>query len=163
MMKHVAAVFCLILTACGGEQEIIQQDTPPLYKYASIKTAMSEAQSTLDVFWEHFENPGSGEERFRVKIAHPSDAYKTDYVWVEYLQENGAPGDWRGAVGLENGGSDRFRTGDTLEFSEADIVDWAYHENGKTRGGYTTRAMLELPKDADTSAIKALYHDSPIP
>ena len=162
MRTFVAALF-LALTACGGEQEIVQQDTPPLYKYSNLKTAMAEAKETAHIFWEHFANPSPGEEAFRVKIAHPSDAYKTDYVWVEYLQENGAPGEWRGAVGLENGGSNQFRTGDTLEFNENDVADWAYHDNGKIRGGYTTRAMLTIPKDADISAIEDLYHDSPVP
>lgn len=162
-MTRLIFLLFFTLAACGSEQDIVQQDTPPLYKYTSVKTAMDEAKTTTDIFWQHFANPGPGEDRFRVKIAHASDAYETDYVWVEYLQENREPGQWRGAVGLENGGNDRFRTGDALEFSESDVVDWAYHENGKIRGSYTTRAMLTIPKEADTSAIRDLYHESPIP
>jgi len=161
-VRLVAGIILLVLAACGSE-DIVQQDIPPLYKYSELKSAMADATSTADVFWEHFENPNLGEERFRVKIALESDAYKRDFVWVEYLQENGAPGEWRGAVSLEDGGNDRFRTGDTLAFNESAVVDWAYHDNGKIRGGYTTRAMLTIPKNADTSAIEDLYHESPVP
>ncbi|MEM9938818.1 MAG: DUF2314 domain-containing protein [Pseudomonadota bacterium] len=137
-------------------------DQPPLYNYASIKAAMAEAQSTLPVFWTQFRSPGPSEDQFKVKIKHPSDEYEIDYVWVEYLQENGETS-WRGAVIIENGGNDRFRTGDTLQFDEADIVDWGYTEGGRLRGSYTTRAMLGLAPDADTSAIEARFHDSPVP
>lgn len=161
MKKTLFALF-VILAACGSE-EIVQQDTPPLYKYSELKSAVAEAKVTAPIFWENFADPAPGEERFRVKITRESDAYKIDYVWVEYLQENGAPGEWRGAVSLENGGNNRFKTGDTLEFSEGDVADWAYHENGKIRGGFTTRAMLTIPKDADTSAIEDLYHENPVP
>ena len=161
-MRSILVACTLLFSACSGD-DIVQQDTPSLYKYASLKTAMADAKTTAPIFWKHFANPGPGEERFRVKIALESDAYKTDYVWVEYLQENGAPGEWRGSVGLENGGNERFRTGDTLEFSESDVADWAYHDNGKIRGGYTTRAMLTIPKDADIGAIEDLYHESPVP
>lgn len=162
-MKHLAAALFLTLTACGGEPEIAQQDTPPLYKYASLKTALAEAKETRDVFWERFAAPAPGEEEFRVKITVTTEDYVTDYVWVVDLEEAATPGNWLGNVGAENGGNNRFQTGDTIKFNESDVADWAYHDNGKIRGGYTTRAMLTLPKDVDISAIKDKYHDSPVP
>ena len=150
------------LAACGAGDPPVQEAEPPLYKYASIKTAMLEAQATLPVFWTHFEANAAGEEQFRVKIVEPSDAYARDYVWVEYLQQADET-EWRGSVSIENGGNDRFTTGQTLDFAEADIVDWAYREDGRERGAYTTRAMLDLAPDADTSAIRATFHESPVP
>ncbi|MEM8633877.1 MAG: DUF2314 domain-containing protein [Pseudomonadota bacterium] len=172
-MRSALVICALALAACdGGEtpppvsersvESAEKQDTPPLYKYASLKAAMDESQITLDVFWSHFRDPLPGEDVFRVKIAQESDEYLRDYVWVEYLQENGGPEDWRGVVSIENGGNDRFTTGQTLEFAADDIVDWSYADNGKFRGSYTTRAMLGLT-DADISAIEAAYHDSPVP
>lgn len=164
MARLIAFLALLFVAACSGDDTpAIKEDTPPLYKYASLKTAMAEAQGTVDVFWTRHEARGAGEDRFRVKIAAQSDAYVRDYVWVEYLQEGGAPKEWRGAVSLENGGNNRFRTGDTLVFTEADVVDWSYDEHGRMRGGYTTRAMLDLAPNADTSAIRAKFHESPIP
>ncbi len=151
------------LAVCSGNKDaVVQEGEPPLYKYASIKAAMLEAQSTLPVFWDHFEAHSSGEEQFRVKIIEPSADYLRDYVWVEYLQQAG-PTEWRGSVIIENGGNDRFQTGQTLDFAEADIVDWAYREGGLERGAYTSRAMLDLAPDADTSAIRATFHESPVP
>ena len=161
-MRRVAAALVVLLAACGGE-EIVQQDTPPLYKYASLKTALADAKTTRDVFWEHLASPRPGEEHFRVKITVTTEEYVTDYVWVEDLESASAPGQWRGSVGAENGGNKRFKTGEVLEFSESDVADWAYHENGKIRGGYTSRAMLTIPKNTDVSAIEDLYHDSPVP
>ncbi|MDJ0922281.1 MAG: DUF2314 domain-containing protein [Henriciella sp.] len=137
-------------------------DQPPLYNYASIKAAMAAAQETLPVFWAQFSAPGDDDDQFKVKIKHPSDAYAIDYVWVEYLQETGETR-WSGAVMIENGGNDRFRTGDTLMFDETDIVDWGYTEAGRLRGSYTTRAMLNLAPEANTDALRARFHDSPIP
>ncbi|MEM9667561.1 MAG: DUF2314 domain-containing protein [Pseudomonadota bacterium] len=173
-MRVPAVVFAVILSACGGDETpqppvdeaatetAAKQDTPPLYKYRSLKAAMEESQTTMDVFWTHFRDPGPGEDTFRVKIAKESDEYFRDYVWIEYLQENGGPEEWRGVVGIEDGGNDRFTTGQTLEFVTADIVDWSYTEDGKFRGSYTTRAMLGLT-DANVPALRAKYHESPVP
>lgn len=166
----------VFVAACGGNQEasvpteppLVETaaselpDQPPLYNYASIKAAIVEARVTLPVFWGHFNNPAPREDQFKVKIVHPSDEYELDYVWVEYLQQAG-PSEWRGAVMIENGGNDRFQTGNTLYFAESDIVDWGYTDNGLMRGSYTSRAMLGLAPDADTSAIAARFHDSPVP
>ncbi|MEO1407443.1 MAG: DUF2314 domain-containing protein [Pseudomonadota bacterium] len=171
-MRGALAVFALLFAACGADEtpstnesvveSAVKQDSPPLYKYRSLKAAMEESNTTIDVFWGHFGDPQPGEDGFRVKIAKESDEYLRDYVWVEYLQENGGPNDWRGVVGIENGGNDRFTTGQTLEFVASDIVDWSYADNGKFRGSYTTRAMLGLT-DADVTALRDKYHESPIP
>lgn len=163
-VKYVLiSLFAIVgLAACSGGDAPVQEVEPPLYKYASIMTAMGEAQATLDVFWDHFEANAAGEEQFRVKIIEPSDAYARDYVWVEYLQQAGET-EWRGAVIIENGGNERFTTGQTLDFAAADIVDWAYREDDRERGAYTTRAMLDLAPDADTGAIRATFHESPVP
>lgn len=151
------------LAACsGGGQGVPQAGEPPLYRYASIEDAMAAARETLPVFWTHFHAPGEGETHFRVKITHPSEAFEQDHVWVEYLQQAGETS-WRGSVMIENGGNDRFQTGLSLTFDAADIVDWAYTDNGKARGAYTSRAMLDLAPDADTTNIRALYHDDPVP
>lgn len=174
MMRSFLAVFPVLFVACGGTEDprpsageavteiAAKQDTPPLYKYRSLEAAIDEGTSTLDVFWAHFRDPQPGEDGFRVKIAKESDEYVRDYVWVEYLQENGGPDDWRGVVGIENGGNDRFTTGQTLEFVATDIVDWSYTEGDKFRGSYTTRAMLGLT-DVDVSALRDKYHESPVP
>ncbi|GAB5457207.1 MAG: hypothetical protein Hens3KO_02370 [Henriciella sp.] len=170
------AIAGVLVAACSADQDagnapqppLIETgapdlpDQPPLYNYASIKTAIAEAQETLPVFWGQFDNPASGTEQFRVKIIHPSDEYERDYVWVEYLQQ-ASETEWRGSVMIENGGNDRFQTGLTVFFDQADIVDWGYTENGLMRGSYTSRAMLGLAPDADTSAIAARFHDSPVP
>jgi len=174
-MRLLCIAALCALAACGGSetppppaasevepQPAAKQDTPPLYKYRSLKAAMEESQTTIDVFWAHFRDPQPGEDSFRVKIAKESDEYLRDYVWVEYLQENGGPDNWRGVVGIENGGNDSFTTGQSLEFVAADIVDWSYNDGGQFRGSYTTRAMLGLT-GADVSAIEAAYHESPVP
>ena len=103
----IGAVF-LALAACGEPEPVVQQDTPPLYKYASIKAAIADAQSTVNVFWEHQADPGAGESDFRVKVTQETEDYLRDFVWVEYLEGGSQPGEWRGSVGIENGGNERF-------------------------------------------------------
>lgn len=104
-MKHswVIGSSFLFVIGCGANQEASSPpeaplletgapdlpDQPALYNYASIQTAMAKAQETLPVFWDQFNNSSSDNERFKVKIIHPSDEYERDYVWVEYLQQAG--------------------------------------------------------------------------
>ncbi|MEL6244322.1 MAG: DUF2314 domain-containing protein [Pseudomonadota bacterium] len=161
MMRPALAALALLLAACGELVPAERSDEPALYKYASIQSAMAEARSTLDVFWAHHDDRSPGEDGFRLKVAEPSDAYERDYVWVEYLQPAGEEL-WRGAVYLQ-GGHEQFRTGDTIEFSEADIVDWAYIDGERLRGAYTSRAMLDLAPNANVDNLSAIYHEEPTP
>lgn len=161
MIRVLLLVAAFVLAACGSEPAV-QEDEPPLYKYASIEAAMSKAQASIDVFWDHHDNRRDGEDVFRVKIIHPSDAYLRDYVWVEYLQPDGENA-WRASVSVEDGGNDRFTTGQTLSFNSADIVDWSYVEDGRFRGTFTTRAMLDLAPEANTDSLRKRYHEEPLP
>lgn len=165
MIRAALAGLALVVSACGSPDALPPEttgDEPALYKYASIEAAMAEAQTTLDVFWDHHDNRREGEDHFRLKVALPSDAYARDYVWVEYLQPAGETR-WRASVGLEGGGNDRFDTGRTVEFDETDIVDWSYSEGDRLRGAYTSRAMLDLAPNANVDSLRARYHESPTP
>ena len=166
MLKSITLILAVsaILVACGEPEPIVQEDQPPLYKYSEIKQAMSDSSETISVFWEHFESPGPEEDNFRVLIVEPTDEYAKDYVWVSYLQQIGDDA-WRGSVSLDPEANNRFEPGISIEFTEEDIVDWAYSEDGRTRGSYTTRAMLNLRsvRNLDLDNIRGLLHESPTP
>lgn len=176
-MQRLGLIALIVLgmgcIACSGSNdqngvdhavESVQQDEPPLYKYSQLRQAMTDSLETIDVFWEHFENPGSEEDAFRVLVAKESKEYARDYVWIHYLQQTGE-NDWRGSVSLDKESSPRFAPGLSVEFNEDDIVDWAYSEDGRTRGSYTTRAMLELRsvRNLKIDAIRGALHESPTP
>ncbi|MEO0981859.1 MAG: DUF2314 domain-containing protein [Pseudomonadota bacterium] len=162
MRRAIAAAAASLLAACGASEPAL--DEPPMYKYSSVESAVAEAGQTLDVFWTAFESGDPALSDFRVSIPLPGTEYVTDYAWVEYLQRGG-DGAVRGILSLEEDKIDGLRPGDAVNFIESDIVDWRYEEEGRLRGAYVMRAMLETgpARDADIDNLRARFHDSPVP
>ncbi len=172
MIRRLASTLAVAVAACGapaatsqaegGAPAVAQADEPPLFKYSEIQAAIADARANLEVFWVAMGSEAGAS--CRAQVTTESSAYRKDYVWVGEIEPGAGPdGAHIGRVVEDEADGARFTAGQEIAFTEADITDWMYSEDGKLRGGYTSRAMLDLAPSADTSAIRALYHDSPTP
>ncbi|MCA8903122.1 MAG: DUF2314 domain-containing protein [Hyphomonas sp.] len=160
-MKRIGlALMMFALAACGAETKP-EPGPPPLYKYQSMKTAVEEARQTLPVFWDAYRSGDGAYSNFALNVVTQSKRYDAEYVWLVDIKER--EGRLEGTVPEDHEIDDGLKSGTVIAFLPGQIADWRYREDGRTRGAYTTRAMLDLAPNADTSNIRALFHDSPVP
>jgi uncharacterized protein YegJ (DUF2314 family) len=159
-----AAVFFAALTliaACGGERAA-EEGPPPLYKYNALKAAVTDARETLPVFWAAFESGNPAYSDFALNVTTTSDRYTEEHVWLVNIRD--VDGEhYAGAVPKDHEIRDGLKPGDMIAFLPEHIADWRFREDGRFRGAYTTRAMMNLAPDANIDSIRAMFHDSPVP
>ena len=150
-----------LIAACGGER-VAEDGPPPLYKYNAMKEAVADARSTLPVFWEALESGDPACSDFALNVTTRSGRYTEEYVWLaDIRQVNGEH--YAGVVPEDREIKDGLTPGDVIAFLPEQIADWRFREDGKFRGAYTTRAMMNLAPEAKIDNIRAMFHDSPVP
>jgi len=160
MIRALLTGFAFLVAACSAE--VVQEEgPPPLYKYSNMKAAVASGQETLPVFWDALESDNAAQSNFMLLVVTPSQRYTEEYVWVENVTE--ILTGYRGTVPEEHEMQDGFKGGDTIDFIAGDIADWRYKEDGKYRGAFSTRAMMDIVPNAEIDNIKALFHDEPLP
>jgi uncharacterized protein YegJ (DUF2314 family) len=119
-----------------------------------IAAAIYNARETLPGFLALANRPGPTMEGFAVKIARIADG-GPKYFWIHPFahiekrfvgQINNTP---RSAVGL--------KMGDTITFTEPEIVDWMYMDRGRMLGNYSARAMLRSAPPEDREAFRRRF------
>ena len=114
----------------------------------TMAAAIYNAREMLPGFLALANRPGPTMAGFAVKIARIADG-GLEYFWIHPFahvekrfvgQINNTP---RSAVNL--------KIGDTVTFTEPEIVDWMYMDGGRMLGNYSARAMLRsaLPQDRE--------------
>ncbi|WP_321488918.1 DUF2314 domain-containing protein [uncultured Hyphomonas sp.] len=150
-----------LLAACGGER-VAEEGPPPLYKYTALKEAVADARETLPVFWEAYESGNPAYSDFALNVTTLSERYTEEHVWlVDVRQVNGEH--YAGVIPEDREIRDGLTPGYMIAFLPEHIADWRFREDGKFRGAYTTRAMMNLAPDANIENIRAMFHDSPVP
>ena len=161
-MKRLGFIACgALIAACGGPSEP-EEGPPPLYNYASMEQAMAEARETLPVFWDAFESDNPDYSYFALNVTTVSKRYTQEHVWLVDIRHVN-DGQYAGVIPQEHEIEDGLTPGDMIAFLPEHIADWRYKEDGRFRGSYTLRAMLDLAPNADTSNIRATFHDRPVP
>src|SRR5437588_2487952 len=108
--------------------------------------AMRKARETLPDFLAMAANPKPGAEGFAIKFA-VREGEDVEYFWIHPFQQKGEQFSGR----IDN----RPRTvhgvtfGQTVTFSQNEIVDWMYMDNNRMRGNYTVRALLKNASPAE--------------
>ncbi len=114
----------------------------------TMTAAVRSARDSLPGFLALAKRPGPKMEGFAVKIAILAHD-RPEYFWIHPFahvderfigQINNTP---RSVVNL--------KIGDTVTFTESEIMDWLYMDAGKMMGNYSARAMLKsaLPQDRE--------------
>ncbi len=121
-----------------------------------------EAQQTLHGFWEGYEYGNPDYYDYALKVTTDSGQYTEEHVWLVDIRH--VEGEhYAGAVPEDHEIRDGLAPGDRIAFLPEQISDWRFREDGKFRGAYTTRAMMDLAPDAKIDNIRAMFHDSPVP
>ena len=115
-----------------------------------MQNAVADARASLPVFFEAWQNEGEAYSDFRVTVIMPSSAYGRDYEELSNIRR-----EFAGFIGETSGGEE-------VPFLVADIADWRFLEGEKYRGGYTRRVMFDMT-DADIPALRAQFHEEPLP
>lgn len=113
---------------------------------AEMNAAIARARESLPVFWEHFENPGPGEDTFSLKVGIPYGGNNAEHFWLGEIVRNGDR--LSGIIKNDPNYALQVARGQRYEFNQADISDWLFTRNGKVVGNQTVRPMLpRMPKD----------------
>ncbi|MCA8893407.1 MAG: DUF2314 domain-containing protein [Hyphomonas sp.] len=150
-----------LLAACGGER-VAEDGPPPLYKYTALKEAITDARQTLPVFWEAYESGNPAYSDFALNVTTGSDRYTEEHVWLTDIRHVGGE-HYAGVIPEDHEIRDGLAPGDMIAFLPEQVADWRFRQDGKFRGAYTTRAMMNLSPDANIDNIRAMFHDSPVP
>jgi uncharacterized protein YegJ (DUF2314 family) len=114
---------------------------------AAVKIAQAKARASLPDFWKALQKPSPGEEKFSLKVGMSTGGRDSEHIWVNAIERLS---DSRFAGRLNNDPRDieGRKSGDRVEFDEAQISDWMFMRNGKIVGNETMRPLLEhMPED----------------
>ena len=145
MTRSLTALLFIALAACSPTP-----GSPALDKDRARQNAVADARASLPVFFEAWQNEGEAYSDFRGTGIMPSSAYGRDYEELANIRR-----EFAGFIGETSGGEE-------VPFLVADIADWRFLEGEKYRGGYTRRVMFDMT-DADIPALRAQFHEEPLP
>jgi uncharacterized protein YegJ (DUF2314 family) len=121
---------------------------------ATMSAALRSARETLPGFLALAKHPGPTMEGFAVKIALLARD-GPEYFWIHPFahvderfigQINNTP---RSVVNL--------KMGETVTFTEDEIMDWMYVDAGTMRGNYSAQAILKSALPQDRKAFKRRF------
>jgi len=128
----------------AGRHPFVQPDN------ASLTEAIEYARDSLPGFLALARRPTATMQGFSVKIdALAYDA--TEFLWIHPFAQVGEQfigqiaNTWRLKKGV--------KIGDTIAFTQDDIVDWMYVDEGIVKGNYSARALLRFASMRDRAAF----------
>ena len=89
---------------------------------------------------------------FAVKVGIPAGDDSSEFFWISPFEPRG--GKYTGRINNTPRMVKTVKLGQTIEFSEDEIVDWLYTEDGKMRGNFTACAMLKHEPPDQVEAVK---------
>ena len=132
----------------GGEQMGIIPKGDPL-----MAEAMRKARATLPQFLDLVRTPRASVAGMGVKIGIPYGRDGVEYFWIMDLSIR--DGKITGRLSNAPRFAKNVRAGEMLRFTEGDVVDWLYREDGKMKGNYTSCALIARePKDQRDALVK---------
>src|SRR5262245_9844289 len=119
-----------------------------------MAAAFRKARETLPEFLALVRARETTVTKLAVKIAIPAGD-DDEYFW---LTEVGQHGDtYVGRINNTPRAAKQVKVGQVSQFSEPEIVDWLYMEDGKMRGNFTACAMLKREPPDQLEAMKKKY------
>ena len=114
--------------------------------------AKRHARATLPEFLALARAPLKSTSKFAVKVAI-RDKGIAEFFWITHFVEN--DGRFSGQIANEPDSVANVKLGDTINFGEAEIVDWLYLDGTRLKGNFTLCVRLKhAPKSEAEAAIK---------
>jgi uncharacterized protein YegJ (DUF2314 family) len=130
------------------EVVFVEKDDP------DMAAAFRKARETLPEFLALARAPQSTASKLAIKIAIP-DGDGNEYFWLTQFAPRGDK--YTGRINNTPRAAKQVKLGQVVEFSEAEIVDWLYVEDGKMHGNFTACAMLKREPADQAEAMKKQY------
>jgi len=130
------------------EVVLVEKDDP------DMAAAFRKARETLPEFLALARAQQSTATKLAVKIAIP-DGDGNEYFWLTQFAPRGDK--YTGRINNTPRAAKQVKFGQVIEFSEAEIVDWLYMEDGKMRGNFTACALLKREPPDQVEAMKKQY------
>jgi uncharacterized protein YegJ (DUF2314 family) len=102
-----------------------------------MQFAIEEAQNTLKVFFDAYQNPMPNQEAFLLKVQYEVEG-ETEHIWVADVDASVFPLEATIANEPQLQG---LRFMQRTAFDPSQITDWMYVEDGYLVGGYTTQVI----------------------
>jgi uncharacterized protein YegJ (DUF2314 family) len=152
-MRIILLAAALLLAACGESEEARFQK--------ALSAATEEARGKLAWFWEHFDAPEVDEYDFSLKVALPrrDGQQGAEDVWVENL----ARGEEKitGELMVDPLYLGNLREGAIVDFTEDQVVDWAFLRGEELIGHYTTRVSLPRMDPEQAEGLRSMFGENP--
>ena len=145
----IALVIAILACALGSRPAVAQSGgivgVPSAD--AAVKFAQEKARASLPDFWRALAKPGPGEEKFSLKVGVSTGGNDSEHIWVNGI-ERLSEGRFAGRLNNDPRDIEGKKSGDRIEFDEAQIFDWMFMRNGKIVGNETMRPLLNhMPED----------------
>jgi uncharacterized protein YegJ (DUF2314 family) len=153
-MRIILLAAALLLAACSGDSEEAR------FK-KDLAAATDEARAQLAYYWEHFDAPEVDEYDFSLKVALPrrDGEQGNEEVWVENI----ARGDGKlvGELMVDPVYLGNLREGAIVDFTEEQVVDWAFLRGEELIGHYTTRVSLPRMEPEQAEGLRSMFGENP--
>jgi uncharacterized protein YegJ (DUF2314 family) len=106
-----------------------------------MRQAVEQAKATWPRFVESFESRDE-EATYAVKAAF-RDGAEVEVMWAKVTGMEG--GTVFGRLDNEPNAVRNVKCGDIVRIAESDVVDWVCRQNNAVHGGYTIKALAEIP------------------
>jgi uncharacterized protein YegJ (DUF2314 family) len=158
-----AAIFVALITVLAGAPAAAQSITQKAERDELaivaksdpvMAAAMQKARQTLPDFLNTVATPKPGMEGFAVKVA-VREGDTAEYFWIApFTNNNGA---FSGAINNTPRSVRSVKLGQTITFSQAEIVDWMYMDGDKMKGNYTACALLKSASKQEADEFKTRF------
>jgi uncharacterized protein YegJ (DUF2314 family) len=153
-MRIVLLAAAVMLAACSGDSEEarFQKD---------LAAATEEARGKLAYYWEHFEAPEVDEYDFSLKVALPrrDGEQGNEEVWVENIARDDEK--LIGELMVDPLYLGNLREGAIVDFTEGQVVDWAFLRGEELIGHYTTRVSLPRMDPEQAEGLRSMFGENP--
>jgi len=130
-----AAAEGILEKAKRDEVALVPRDDPEMAE------AMRKARDALPGFLALARAPRSSMSGFAVKVAVRGPGTDNEYFWIASFKEQ--DGRFTGRINNTPRMVKTVKAGQTFAFTEDEIVDWLYLDNGKMKGNYTACVLLK--------------------
>jgi len=117
-----------------------------------MAAAFRKARETLPEFLALARAPRPTIDHVAVKVGIPTGDDGKEYFWLSPFEPR--DGRYSGRINNTPRMAKTVKFGQVIEFSEDEIVDWLYLEDGKMRGNFTACAMLKREPADQAEAMR---------
>lgn len=146
MLHGPAAAQTALEKAARDELFVIPQRDP------DMAAAMRKARARLPEFFALSRSPKPSMKDFSVKVGVRA-GNGHEFFWIKPFERKGQR--FSGRLNNTPRVVTHLKAGDTISFTEKDIVDWTYVDDGKMKGNFTACPLLKRePKEQAQAFIR---------